>query len=296
MLLLDIKLFIENAISSSLTLVKVALLSKCRGRIKRDFENQACIILGNGPSLNRSITDNPEFLKGKKLICVNDFPKTDLYEKIKPEIFVTTAPEFWLENIKQMYKDNGRKIFEAIASKTTWKIRFYIPAQAKNYKAWQEILATNTNVSIHYFNNTPVEGFRWFRNLFFKWNLGMTRPHNVAIPSIMISLNLGFKEIYLFGVDHSWIPEISVDDNNRVLVNQKHFYDEGKTKGLPMGVTTEGKGDKKLHEVLQKFLHTFEGYFTIRDYAESIHAKIFNCTPGSFIDAFERLRLHKKEE
>jgi hypothetical protein len=52
-----------------------------------------------------------------------------------------------------------------------------------------------------------------------------------------------------------------------------------------------GKGERKLHEVLMKFVYSFEGYFTIRQYAEYKHTQILNCTPGSFIDAFDRYKL-----
>ena len=290
--LVAIQKFIENIFKSLMTIIKVVILSRFRGWIKMDFKGEQCVVLGNGPSLTKTITDNPEFLKGKKLISVNHFPRFDLYEELKPEIWVTVARELWLNNVDQKHKDESRMIFEAIASKTTWKIALYFPAEAKKYKAWQEIVAPNPNIRIHYFNPTPVEGFRWFRNLLFKLNMGMARPHNVVIPSLMIGLNLGFKDIYLFGVDHTWMQELSVDDNNRVLVNMKHFYDEKQSKGEP--VQKLGRGERKLHEVLNKFLRTFEGYFPIQEYAETQNAKIYNCTPGSFIDAFERLKLENK--
>ena len=41
-------------------------------------------------------------------------------------------------------------------------------------------------------------------------------PHNVLIPSIAIGLRLPFKKIYLAGADHSWLPEITVTDDNEV--------------------------------------------------------------------------------
>ena len=44
-----------------------------------------------------------------------------------------------------------------------------------------------------------------------------------------------------------------------------------------------------LHEVLYSMYVAFRSYFVIRDYAERIGCKIINITPGSFIDAFERM-------
>ena len=42
-------------------------------------------------------------------------------------------------------------------------------------------------------------------------------------------------------------------------------------------------------EVLYSMYVAFRSYFVIRDYAERIGCKIINITPGSFIDAFERM-------
>ena len=36
------------------------------------------------------------------------------------------------------------------------------------------------------------------------------------IPSIMLGIWLGYREIYLLGADHTWTKTLSVDDDNRV--------------------------------------------------------------------------------
>ncbi len=290
---LGIQIFIENIFNSLLTLIRILLLSRRRGVIKKIRTKQSCAILGNGPSLNKSIENHSKFLSNKKLVCVNGFPKFDLYDKLKPGIFVGTAPEYYRDNVDSKYTENALKIFRAIANKTDWSLDMFLPVEARKYKAWQNIVMQNPNVNIRYFNNTPIEGFRGFMHFFFNSGLGMPRPHNVIIPSIMVSLGFGFNEIYLLGADHSWLPEISVDNSNTVLINQKHFFDQGKTSGQPMHKA--GSGKRRLHEVLMKFVYTFEGYFTIKDYAQSLGAKIYNCTPGSYIDAFDRIDLDEKE-
>ncbi len=51
------------------------------------------------------------------------------------------------------------------------------------------------------------------------------------------------------------------------------------------------KGTRKLHEVLIKFVHAFKGYHDIERYARSKGIIIYNATPQSFIDAFERYKI-----
>jgi hypothetical protein len=146
----------------------------------------------------------------------------------------------------------------------------------------------NKNINIVYYNRTPIEGFTWFCHLFFKLGLGMPRPHNVILPSLFLTVNLGFKKIVLVGADHSWLLETYVDGNNNVLISQKHFYDENEVK--PEGMINNKDGSRKLHEVLEKWMISFKSYFTLREYAESKGAQILNATPVSFIDAFERIK------
>ena len=45
---------------------------------------------------------------------------------------------------------------------------------------------------------------------------------------------------------------------------------------------------RRLHEVLEKFFFAFRSYFDLKDYAESRGVRIYNSTPKSYIDAFER--------
>ncbi len=195
----------------------------------------------------------------------------------------------WIDDVDAVHIRNRTAIFEAIANKTQWPLVFFIPFAARRHSFWQDILKKNRHIRIAYYNTTPIEGSRSFVHFCFRHQLGMPRPHNVLIPSIMMALHLQYQRIYLAGTDHSWLKDLWVSDNNQVLLTQKHFYDEHTARAEPMQKL--GRDQRKLHEVLTKFMHTFSGYFVLRDYAESIDAKIINITPASYIDAFERMKL-----
>lgn len=282
--------FLANLIQSFITVIRIVLLSGFGIKIKKEPSAKDCVILGNGPSLQDSLKNNSAFLEGKLTFSVNLFPTSELYEQIKPDYYVTAAPEFWLRNANKIYAENRKKIFDSINEKTTWQLKLYVPYKASKLADWKKEI-TNPNVKILYFNNTPVEGFTWFRHLLFRMNLGMPRPHNVMVPSIFLALNAGFKKVYLWGADHNWLSEIFVDENNRVFLTHKHFYNAKDVK--PEVMQKAGKGERKLHEMLMKFVHTFESYFVLKEYAGTLKAEILNTTPGSFIDAFDRIKLEK---
>jgi len=285
-ILLKIQNHLLDLVNTLLTTGKIFLQSNLTLKPRPTYKNGQTIILGNGPSLLKSIESNREILADYQLICVNHFAEHSLYQELKPGLYVMAAPENWMDDVEPYYLEKGRKLFEAITNNTHWHIQLFIPFSAKKFKSWQDLIVRNKNISIKYFNVTPIEGFKFFRYFCYKQFLGMPRPHNVLIPSIMIALSLGFKKIFLFGADHSWLKDIWVDDENNVLLQQKHFYDHDKAK--PRHMDYLGKGKRKMHEVLIKFYHSFKGYFEIDAYSRSRGKIIYNCTPESYIDAFER--------
>jgi len=287
--ILLIQNFIDKLGKALVSIVKLVLLSKWFVKIKETKQEKHCVLLGNGPSLNDTIEKHQSFLKDKELICVNHFPVFNYYELLKPNYFMTSAPDLWLDDIDEKFVIASNKLFNAIAEKTNWHLNLYIPYEAKKHKRWKNHLKDNQFINIVYYNNVAIEGWRFFRHFFFKRNLGMPRPHNIMIPSIFNAINLGFKRIYLWGADHSWLKDIYVDDNNNALINQKHFYDNSNSKATPLD--KRGKGARKLHEILHKFMLAFRGYFILREYADWRNVKIINQTKGSFIDAFERTDL-----
>jgi hypothetical protein len=285
--MIAIRDFLDNLGKVLYTLIRVVLLSKWFTHLENKPGKKDCLILGNGPSLTGSLNQHKSFVQDKDIFCVNLFAFSDIYEIVKPGHYVIAGPEFWIKEVDQIYIDMRDRLFPDLVKKTSWPMNLYVPGIAAKYSAWKKIIASNKNIRIFYFNATPAEGWRWFRHLLFRTNAGMPRPHNVLIPTIFLSLNLGYKKIYLFGAEHSWLSEISVDNDNNVRINNKHFYDAGSSK--PDTMYRRGKGKRRLHEVLHKYMLSFEGYFVLLEYAESLKAKIFNATPGSFIDAFDRV-------
>ncbi|HMU04817.1 MAG TPA: hypothetical protein PJ990_14385, partial [Saprospiraceae bacterium] len=218
------------------------------------------------------------------------FPLSEEFENVKPNAIVLHAPEFWIENVKDEYRIGRKKLFDTLIERTNWKLILYAPIKAKKSKVFINYLQTNKNIYLSFYNDTPVEGFDYTNAFLFNLGLGLPRPHNVVIPSLLLALRQNFDEIYLTGVDHSWLKEISVDSENRVLVGQYHFYDDNNIKPEPMNKVGREK-TRNIAEVLEKFIYTFRSYYAIDTYAKNKNVKIYNATRGSFIDAFDRIDL-----
>ncbi len=242
-------------------------------------EGDELVVLGNGPSLNQTIAEHSDFLSGRELLAVNFAANTPVFNQLKPDYYVLADPHFFNAKDNQAVMSLWQNIADA-----DWKMTLMVPVKAK---VPAEVL-DNGKITVERYNLTPVEGNRCVRHLLYRLNLGMPRPRNVLIPSLMLSVAKGFKQIYVAGADHSWMKTISVDDDNHVVSIQPHFYKD--SAGEKSRVSTEYM-NYPLHQIVYSFYVAFRSYHTIRDYAESRHATITNITPGSFIDAFPRKKL-----
>lgn len=267
-----------------LSLVKIVLQSRWRTSVPAAFSNpDELLILANGPSLNRTVEESEDFVRGKTLLAVNFCVTSPLYERLRPEIYLIADPLFWIVPEKRI------QLFRTMAEKTAWDMHFFVPARALKCREWQPLLAGNPHIRLHIYNTTPIEGFQGFCNWVFRRGWGVPRPHNVLIPSIAVGLRLPFRTIYLAGADHSWLPEITVTGDNRVLMHQKHFYDQGRSQADT--VKQENLDSARLYTVLYHMYVAFRSYFVLEAYARRLGKEVVNVTPGSYIDAFRRMRL-----
>lgn len=269
---------------SLLSVVKIVLQSKLVTRLPGYFSNpDELLILANGPSLKRTVEESADFVRGKTLLAVNFCVTSPMFEQLKPELYLIADPLFWIVPEKR------EQLFRTMAEKTTWDMNFLVPARALKNKEWQLLLAGNPHIRLYIYNTTPIEGFQGFCNWIFSKGWGVPRPHNVLIPSIAMGIRLPFKKIYLAGADHSWLPEITVTDDNVVLMHQKHFYDQNKSKAAT--VTQENLHSARLYTILYHMYVAFKSYFVLEDYARSRGKEVINVTPGSYIDAFKRMKI-----
>ncbi len=262
-------------------LVKLAVESR-RCRISRAHSGRPLIIMANGPSLAQTMERCSGALGSADLMAVNFAANTEEFYRFRPDRYVVADPHFFNPGADV----NVARLWNNIAARVDWPMTLYVPARMAG-RVPRDVTASGF-VAVERFNPVGIEGFRWFERMAYSSGLGMPRPRNVLIAAIMIALKAGYREIYLTGADHSWTRTLEVDDANRVVSVQPHFYkenDEEKSR------VTQLYSNIRLHEIMLSFHVAFKSYHAIRRYADSIGATIYNSTPGSFIDAFERRPL-----
>lgn len=271
------------ATTSFASLLKVALQSRHPDKPCRQPDREL-VILGNGPSLRSLLDDNRGFLEDKDLLCVNFAANTPEYFELQPALYVLADPHFF--NGCQS-DPNVKRLWENIA-RTSWAMQLFIPCGATLPEDIKIRIETSPMLTLCRFNITPVEGWKWLRHNLYAKGLGMPRPRNVLIPSLMIAIRSGYSRIYVAGADHTWSKTLDVDDRNHVVSVQPHFYNDSEKE--QKRVNTEYTG-YHLHDILLSLYTAFRSYHLIQEYARNRNVKIINITPGSMIDAFERLKI-----
>lgn len=269
------------------SILKILILSKFKINLKESTQKKALIILGTGPSFKQTLEKDRALIMSQETIGLNHFAEKLEYEDLKPKYYIIGAPEIWDESLNEYYCTKGIRLFNALNTKTLWPLTIFLAQSAKKSKRIN--LISNKNISIVYYNNTPIEGLKFINNFLFSLKLGMPRPHNVMIPSIMIGIWMGYKKIILTGADHSWHEMLRIKDDNKVELNQKHYFDKKENWDT---MKYAGKRDRKIHEIFEKWMLAFKGYFEIQLYAKKKKTTIYNASYKSYIDAFERKSIN----
>lgn len=272
--------FVSKTAGSAASLLKVALMSR-RAFPKGKPHDNALVIMGNGPSLRHTLDHDREWLAGHDLMAVNFAANTPEFHELRPKYYVLADGHFFNgtdtdPNVARLWENLGN---------TDREMTLFVPWKYGR-QAWQ-LIGYHPHINIKVFNLTPVEGFEWLTDFFIDSGLGMPRPRNVLIPSIMTGIREGYSKIYLTGADHTWTQTLSVDDENFVVSVQPHFYKDNDDEHQRVRGTYAGL---HLHDVLGSMTVAFKSYWDIARYATKKGVSVINATPGSMIDAFPRLK------
>jgi hypothetical protein len=225
--------------------------------LKNTHLGERCFIIGNGPSL---IVDDLEKLKGEFTFGMNRiyqiFDQTDW----RPDCYAAV-------DIYILKKDN----YIIRSLELPLKI---VDTLGKKYMS-------NDN-SIHYINvcdrftikkytQNTLKKIKFSNDLHSYCNQG----HTVTFICIQLAVYMGFKQIYLLGMDHTFAQ--SVDTNGKFTLNKdtkNHFY-----KGFD-GIN-----------VCQFTNGVDYSYNLARHYCENNNIQILNATRGGKLEIFERANL-----
>lgn len=101
----------------------------------------------------------------------------------------------------------------------------------------------------------------------------MTAAINVSVMAIQVAISMGYRKIYLLGVDYNDFITAVMDKTTR------HFYEEENAKGY----------DSVLNGTTLRWQYiAFAQHYALAKYAEKKGIIIENLSPGTCLDAYKR--------
>lgn len=234
------------------------LYHRRNGKILKSFKNKykgkRCFIIGNGPSLN---VDDLNKLKNEITFAFNRiyyiFDKTDW----RPSFYFTEDVQIIKNSLEEINKLDLKYVFSPDV------INFDYKMNIKNAIYFRQIMDK--------FEDTLPQ----FSEDFFKKSYwGGT----VAYTAMQMAVYMGFKEIYLIGVDHNF--SMYKDANGNIIVDDtvKDYFCDNYNE------------DKEKLEI-PNLDDSTKAYIAARKYCDKHNIKIYNATRGGKLKVFERVNF-----
>ena len=243
-------------------------------RFRNTHEGERCFILGSGPSVKKQ---NLAILEGEHCISMSRFYLHDKYDLIQPKYHVF-APNH------HPYKfELPRENLEELERRTNWNQEIFICHTSYKYSYFelmkkQPAYALKNISFINYIASVELTEYNAYDEVI--WDISK-RPfliRSALYACIQLALFMGFKEIYLVGVDHDYLAELNEDGSST------HFYQ-----------VAEGLNDADFYKDKEKlffgFYKRWGHYRLMRTYAEKRGQRIFNASEKSYLDVFQRMKL-----
>ena len=235
-------------------------------RLRNSATEKSCFVFGNGPSLS---TLDPDRIahhqkRGMDVFCVNNYIFGNFSKTVKPDYYLATDPGYY--GLRgpgvDMPEETYQRIPELISTLNTGGVGCFVPIHFRR---------TNLLKKSWYFNDSE--------NLFSR-NISPLRPRGYLSLSTMKALSmaswLGYKKIYICGMDHDYHLHLTVDPENQLSYVNRHFYNQ-KGKVTPLNEYTGGISD-----------HFWQSHLTFKNYYLFDRSKIINLAVKGFVDAFSR--------
>ncbi len=235
------------------------IISNNINNLKDKFDGKRCFIIGNGPSLNKC---DLSLLKDEYTFAVNSiFYKTEEMG-FKPTFYMVEDVHVLNDNLEKINAyDSEYKFFPSMYKKKLLKTdnTYFFTADLGFYR------------ENHYSFEIP----RFSRDFSQVAFCGQS----VTYLNMQLAFYLGFSEVYLIGMDFSYVIRKSDEKRGTTLITYdedvNHFHSDYFGKGKKWH-------DPKIHNVVKNYAFAKVVY-------EDHNRKIYNATKGGKLEIFERV-------
>ena len=123
--------------------------------------------------------------------------------------------------------------------------------------------------------------FNSVKKFVFNRNMGTCGYQNVIVCAIFFFIMQRAGAVYLTGVENDWHREYVIGKDNQIYREYVHFYGRERRR---MEMFQKGE----FHKCIYEYYMTMYQYHILGQYARADKVRIYNTTPDSYIDVFEK--------
>jgi hypothetical protein len=234
-------------------------------KIKLSKKNKNIFIFGNGSSLSKINFNKIKNYQKKNydLMVMNNFFATKKSRKLKPNYWITTDNRIANPNKKEF---NKKKFYNKYAH-SLFTIKYLKKLNC-------EILLPH-NIEISSLENRIIY-FNGHINKYSKNIYDITKARNLffitGITAISIAHYMGYKKIYICGLDNDQWLTAKVKESNNIIFKSSYFYEHPRTY----------HAGKDVYEYLNKLNSIYLSYRKLKN------KNIINLDPNSTITYFNK--------
>lgn len=221
--------FLRNLYETGFYFLAMAVKENFRNYIRRagtvGTPAPTMAILGNGPALAEELPHLLEEMRGgdRDFLAVNFFAEDERFTELRPAYYVLSDPMFFRDTTE---RQRVEALYRAMNERVAWPMNLYVQYYNPERFDYRAVLP-NPNIRIVPFHTLTYRGFRRLEFWLYRHGLGSANFGTVVQVGEYIALLLGYKRIELYGVDHTLLEGLCVDDANRLCRADRHYYDGG---------------------------------------------------------------------
>nr|WP_321486338.1 hypothetical protein [uncultured Draconibacterium sp.] len=284
-----ILIFVRDALLFILFLFRSLKYGFKRSEIIKD-QTGKITVLANGPSLKSDLESIVEEhnLNKKEFVVLNFFAFDNIFFELEPKYYCFADHMFFIENSHR--NEEVFKLYKILNTYVDWDLEIFIPLGSFDSFV-DKARFTNKHITIRKVNNTFYTGNNSFKHFFYKNGLSTPRLQTVAILAIYVALNKGFTDIDVYGIDHTFFDNLTVDNQNRLCNKERHFYSpEDSDVVLKPILRNDNNQPFTIAEYISAISEMFKSHDLLSGYSKYLNAIITNRTSKSLVDSYNRIK------
>lgn len=242
-------------------------------------------VIATGPSLKEDMPYIVEetYKKSTDILMLNFSAFDPMFFELRPKHYCLADPMYFRSSWRN---EEVSRFFDVLNTRVDWDMTIYVQAiHRKSFLSFSKL--SNPHLAVVGINTFEYKGFEGLRYWFYKKGLASPPPQTVTNMAVFVGIQKGYSEMDLFGVDHTFLSALRINEKNQLCQKYYHSYDKGEPE-YKIIYRTDNNEVWRCGEYIIACGKMFISHDMLEKYAKSLGCRIVNHTKCSMIDSYER--------